>query len=447
MVIVPSLSFEQDDLRLIAGVRSYEERLLFLLLTLRQPGLKVVYLSTDPVDESIVDYYLGFLDDPEGARTRLHMISTEDPLFRPLTCSVLARADLLDRLREIVGDGSDAWLMPAVVSEHEERLAAALSIPFYGSPAALARLGSKTGSRMVAEEAGVPLARGFADLRSLAATERAARTLRTGGRLIVKLNDSYAGLGNAIVEMSNGLPLARSRTSFSYAGETWTSFAEKISERGAVIEEYIEQRPLHHPSALGRISPGGHYDVMATHDQILGGANADAYRGCTFPARPEYRRQVSTCAGRISRVLAEHGVIGLFSMDFFVLGTEGGYGTLLCEINLRTGGTTHPFGAALLATGASYDPATGTLVHGDQPKYYTATDNCASPALYGRTPAQVVRQVERLGLGFDQAGRTGNVLHLLGAVPRYGKLGLTSIANSPEEAAELHRATVSVLGG
>jgi hypothetical protein len=58
-----------------------------------------------------------------------------------------------------------------------------------------------------------------------------------------------------------------------------------------------------------------------------------------------------------------------------------------------------------------------------------------------------VRLVERLGLGFDRERRTGNVLHLLGAVPEYGKLGFTSIGDSPEEAAELHRATRQALCG
>ncbi|WP_225878590.1 peptide ligase PGM1-related protein [Spongiactinospora rosea] len=447
LVVVPSLSLPQDELRRITGVTSYEERLLFLLLTLRRPGVRVVYLTSRPVDEEIVEYYLGFLADPAGARARLHMISTGEPGAQPLTRTIVRRRDLVGRLREIIGTGSDAWLVPFVVSEHEERLAAMLGLPVYGPPAKLAHLGSKSGARAIGAQAGVPMARGAGDLYSLPDAERAARALRAGDRLIVKLNDSYSGLGNAVVATAPGTTLAESPTVFSAAGETWETFARKIAERGAVVEEFIEHRPMHHPSALARITPGGHYDVVATHDQVFGGANSDVYQGCTFPARDPYRRQVGECAHRIARVLAGHGVVGLLGMDFFALKTDGGYGALLCEINLRFGGTTHPFGAALLTTGASYDPGTGALTACGRPKYYAATDNCSSPGLRGRTPGEVVAMLERAGLGFDPDGRTGNVLHLLGAVPEHGKLGFTSIGDSREQAGELFRATMGLLTG
>ena len=264
---------------------------------------------------------------------------------------------------------------------------------------------------------------------------------------MVKLNDGYSGLGNALVSTLAGVPLTESPTSFSSADETWASFAEKIGQRGAVVEEFIEERPLYSPSALARITPGGRWDIMATHDQVLGGPNSDVYLGCTFPARDEYRAVVTRSAEAISRVLAERGVIGLFGMDFFATRSGDGYRALLCEINLRIGGTTHPFGAALLTTGGSYDAATGTLVAQGRRKYYAATDNCSSSWLKGRTPGDVVRLLDALGLGFDRNRRTGNVLHLMGAIPRYGKVGFTSIGDSREEASELHEATVKALSG
>lgn len=444
LVVIPSLSLPQDELRRITGALCYEERLLFLLLTLRQPDVEVVYLSSAPVDTAIVDYYLGFLDDPDEARTRLQMISLDDPHTGPLTVSLLRRPDVVARIRAALGRTAGAWMVPFVVSEAEERLAEILGLPIYGPATSLAHLGSKSGGRMIAEEAGVPMARGFADLRSLTEVEHAARALSPSAKLMVKLNNSYSGLGNAVV-IKDERPLTACHTSFSAADENWTTFAEKIAERGAVIEEFIEDRPLYSPSALARITPGGAYDVVATHEQLLGGPNGDLYQGCAFPARPEYRAQVGECAERIARVLAGRGVVGLFGMDFFAVKTDAGYRALLCEINLRIGGTTHPFGAALLTTGASYDPGTGTLVHGGRSKYYVATDNCTAACLRGRTPAEVVELIDDRGLGFDREARTGNVLHLLGAVPEYGKLGFTSIGDSAEEAAELHQRTLRAL--
>lgn len=439
LVVVPSLSLPQDELRRITGVRCYEERLLFLLLSLRQPGIEVIYLSSAPIDPAIVDYYFGFLPDPDDAARRLHLITVDDPCSQPLTRTVLARPDIVERIREVVH--GDAWLVPFVMSDLEDELASLLNVPIYGPATSLAYYGSKSGSREVGTVAGVPMARGFADLRTLSEIEDAASCL-PGERVMVKLNDGYSGLGNAILAKDDW-----SDTNFSAAGETWATFAEKIQDRGAVVEEFIEHQPLYYPSALARITPGGRYDVVATHDQVLGGSNNDVYQGCTFPARPEYRAEVGASADRIAKVLAQRGVVGLFGMDFFALKSDAGYRALLCEINLRIGGTTHPFGAALLTTGATYDPATGLLMAGDQPKYYTATDNCAASCLRGRSPGEVVRMVEKLGLGFDPARRTGNVLHLMGAIPEYGKLGFTSIGNSREEADELHRLTRAALCG
>ncbi|GAA2210690.1 peptide ligase PGM1-related protein [Nonomuraea monospora] len=439
LVVVPSLSLPQDELRRITGARSYEERLLFLLLTLREPGVKVVYLSSAPVDPDIIDYYFAFLPDPDDAAKRLTLISLDDPWSQPLTRTLLDRPDAVEQLRAAI-DG-DAWLVPFVLSELEEELASLLNVPLYGPATSLSYYGSKSGAREVGHEAGVPMARGFGDVRSELQIEEALEAL-PGERVIVKLNDAYSGLGNAIVTKAD-----RSSISFSAAGETWDHYLRKVRDRGAVVEEFIEHRPLYYPSALAQITPGGEAQVLATHDQVLGGPNGHVYQGCTFPAAPEYRAEVGESAARIARILADRGVVGLFGMDFFALKADAGYAALLCEINLRIGGTTHPFGAAVLTTGATYDPATGHLMSGDQPKFYTATDNCAAGCLRGRTPGEVMRTADRLGVGFDAQRRTGNVFHLLGAIPEHGKLGFTSIGDSREEADELHALTRRLLCG
>src|ERR671911_225044 len=101
VVVLPSLSFPTAELRKIVGIGYYEERLLFLLLLLRRPGVKVVYLTSMPVEEAVVDYYLGFLPDPAAARSRLHMLAAGDPAPRSLTAKLLDRPELLDRVREL----------------------------------------------------------------------------------------------------------------------------------------------------------------------------------------------------------------------------------------------------------------------------------------------------------------------------------------------------------
>ena len=70
--MVPSISFPPAELAKITAVGFYEERILFTLLLLRNPALRVVFVTSSPVDPATVDYYLRFL--PAGARDRLTMV-------------------------------------------------------------------------------------------------------------------------------------------------------------------------------------------------------------------------------------------------------------------------------------------------------------------------------------------------------------------------------------
>jgi hypothetical protein len=135
--------------------------------------------------------------------------------------------------------------------------------------------------------------------------------------------------------------------------------------------------------------------------------------------------------------------VGSFGIDFLVVDDD----VYLSEINLRLGGTTHPFWMARLATGAQYDMASGELRRPDgDARFYVATDNLKSERLRGRSPADVISLVDRAGLAFDRASGTGVALHLLGAVPAAGKLGATCIGPSPEAADELYRAVLDLVG-
>jgi hypothetical protein len=100
---------------------------------------------------------------------------------------------------------------------------------------------------------------------------------------------------------------------------------------------------------------------------------------------------------------------------------------------------------ARLVTGGAYDPSTGELVAAGRAKCYVASDNLKSPALGGRTPHDVIAMVDSAGLAFDPTRGTGATLHLLGAVPKFGKMGLTCVADSPEEADALYEEVAAML--
>ena len=450
VVVIPSLSFNEAELRKITGAIHYEERLLFMTLWLRRPDLRLVYVTSLPIDPAVIDYYLRFVPDPADARRRLRLISIDDPATQPLSEKLLRHPGAIEEIRAQAGDPHDAYLLPFNVTTAERNLSEALRLPLYGSPPHLFWFGSKTGSRRTARQAGVSVLEGREDLYALEDIEHAIELIRArsphADAVVIKLNNGFSGQGNAIVELDGPTsPLKAAHTTFCAVEESWPSYTAKIGAEGAIVEELVRHEPMVSPSVQMRISPGGEVEVVSTHDQILGGPQGQVYIGCRFPADPDYRLVIQDNALKVGRLLAAKGVMGSFGIDFLVAHGHGGNAVYLSEINLRMGGTTHPYWMARLATGGSYDLASGELVADGRPKRYVATDNLKEPALVGCAPSTVIEAVDRAGLAFDPTTRTGVTLHLLGALRPFGKMGATCIADTLEEADALYKELVGML--
>src|SRR5437762_9241077 len=166
IVVVPSMSI--DAIGSGAVMQAYEERFLFLLLLLRQPRARLIYVTSQTILPSIIDYYLDLLPGviPSHARPRLFLLSPLDGSVRPLSDKLLDRPRLIERIRSLVIDANRAHLVPFNTTNREKELALRLGIPMYGADPKFLPLGTKSGCRKIFMDEDVPFPLGREDIAS-----------------------------------------------------------------------------------------------------------------------------------------------------------------------------------------------------------------------------------------------------------------------------------------
>ena len=462
IVIVPSMSI--DAIGASAVMQAYEERFLFLLLLLRQPRARLIYVTSQTILPSIIDYYLDLLPGviPSHARPRLFLPSPLDGSVRPLSQKLLERPRLIERIRSLIPDPDRAHLVPFNTTNREKELALRLGIPMYGADPKFFALGTKSGCRKIFQEENVPHPLGHENLASKDEVIEAIKQMRarkpSSKQVLVKLNEGVSGEGNALVDL-NGLPPSgdsKERAAledrlkamqFELKGVTYDSYMKKLEARKGIVEERITGEEFRSPSVQLRITPLGLVELLSTHDQMLGGPSGQSYLGCVFPADSAYASLITREAAKVGKRLAKEGVIGRFALDFVVVrSTNGQWDPYAIEINLRKGGTTHPFLTLQFLTDGAYDPETAifTAPNGKQ-KFFVASDHVESPLYRTLTPDDLFDIVVRHGLHFGQTRQTGVVFHMMSALGELGRMGLTAVGNSHEEAKALYKRAVAVL--
>nr|MBA2383165.1 hypothetical protein [Actinomycetota bacterium] len=271
------------------------------------------------------------------------------------------------------------------------------------------------------------------------------RAGRPGVRdVVVKLNRGVSGLGNALVHVAGAdgaRKLGERVTDLELEDEQLSAeeYLAALDRLGGIVEERIVGEDFRSPSVQLRISPAGQVDVLSTHDQVLGGPHGQTYFGCHFPADEEYAPQLALAGLKVGRRLAREGVIGRCAVDFACVRSAEGWKPYALEINLRCGGTTHPFFTLQALTDGLYDPLAGEYRNrnGDL-KHYAATDHLDDPAYSSLTPDDLLDVVSEQGIGWDSQREVGVALHMVSALAVAGRIGLTAIGDTLEEARTLY---------
>src|SRR6059036_1733269 len=395
IVVVPSMSI--DAIGSGAVMQAYEERFLFLLLLLRQPRARLIYVTSEAILPSIIDYYLDLLPGviPSHARPRLFLPSPLDGSVSPLSQKLLERPRLIERIRSLIPDPDRAHLVPFNTTNREKELALRLGIPMYGADPKFFPLGTKSGCRKIFLEEEVPHPLGHENLGTKEEVIEAIKEMRARKpsikQVLIKLNEGVSGEGNALIDLTGLLPSGSSNgraeledrlkaMQFELKGVTYDSYMEKLEERKGIVEERITGDEFRSPSVQLRVTPLGSVELLSTHDQMLGGPSGQSYLGCVFPADTGYAGLITREAAKVGRRLAKEGVIGRFALDFVVVRSNGKWEPYAIEINLRKGGTAHPFLTLQFLTDGTYDPETAIFsAPNGQQKFFVASDHVESP--------------------------------------------------------------------
>ncbi len=462
IVVIPSLSLDQEGLAKVTGAMYYEERLLCLLMLLRMPRANVVYVSSMPIDPVIIDYYLHLLPGITGyhARERLTLVSCYDSTATPLTQKILERPRLIEWIKKAIPAGNVAHIACFNTTPLERTLSVCLGIPIYGCDPSLNYMGTKSGSRRAFMQAGVSTPAGAENLsgcqdiaHALAALKDMHPNLR---KAVVKLNDGFSGEGNALFKypenvcgkelhnwLHHNLPEALEPVADDLSP---AAFMEKFVLMEGIVEAFIEGDIKTSPSVQCRINPKGEVDIISTHDQVLAGEGEQIFVGAHFPADEAYRAEIATMAKSIAVILMKEGVLGRFSIDFISVKENDVWKHYAIEINLRKGGTTHPFLMLQFLTNGSCNNDTGVFEAADgRQLYYYTSDNVQSDKYKGLTPRDLIDIAMFHGLHFDLATQKGVMFHMIGALSQYGKMGMVCIAASQEEAYSFYTKTIEVL--
>lgn len=462
IVVIPSLTLDQEVLAKVKGALHYEERMLCLLMLLRMPRTHVTFVSSMPIDPLIIDYYLHLLPGISGAhaRERLTLLSAYDASSLSLTEKILKRGRLIQRIKKSIQPGHVAHLSFFNTTEHERKLAVKLGLPVYGCDPAIIQLGSKSGGRAAFLKAGIPMPAGAGNLHSYNEMVHAVSALKDMypdlRKAVVKLNDGFSGDGNAIVRYPENLTEHQMhdwlhhnlRTALHPVASDLSvdMFIQKFSEMGGIVEAFIEGEVKTSPSVQCRINPLGDIDIISTHDQILGGDCGQVFIGAHFPANEQYRKEIAAMGRTIAMELKKEGVIGRFSIDFISVKEADHWKHYAIEINLRKGGTTHPYLMMQFLTDGHYNEDSGIFeTASKQQRFYFASDNVCCEEYKGLSPQDLIEIVMFHGLHFNTATQKGVMFHMIGALSEFGKMGMVCIGESPHEAYSYYEKTLEVL--
>ena len=173
---------------------------------------------------------------------------------------------------------------------------------------------------------------------------------------MLKLDDSGAGDGNVVLDL-------RTPGELRAALDALPDWYLRDLAQGGVVEELIAGTRFASPSAQIDVLPDGQRRRARHARAGARGRGRAGLHGLPVPRRPRRTPPASRTTRRmVGERLAARGVVGRASVDFAAaLDASGAWSVHALEVNLRKGGTTHPYSALRNLVPGRYDEDAGAL--------------------------------------------------------------------------------------
>lgn len=481
-VVLSGLNFNLRELNKTPYLHKYEEKFLFFLFLLRFSRTKIIYVTSERLPDYILSYYLDIItDDPQKQKRmlkRLILLNLNDRRKLPVAAKLAKNEEALQKITTEIPDRKNAYINCYNSTKYEKDVALKLKIPIYGINENLSVHGTKSGSIKIFGNCNVPFLNSYINLKSkkdlISSIAKLIKTHSDQKRLIIKIDDYPAGEGNVVFSIENLRKLAPidnekfktialaveanmdacceqseklPHNRFSYYFDTLDQYIEEFEKNGGIVELFADAKEMHSPSCQVRILPDKKVRILSTHEQILKGKYKSEYVGCIFPAGKDYRKNITSYSEKIGAFLAKKGVIGRFAVDFLAYRDDSSdpFKIKAIEINLRKGGTTHPYALARSATGALYNKKTGLLRIGSKYIYYLASDSISNEKWKNKQPQKLLKIIEANHLNYNKENKKGVIVHLSGTLKSSGRFGATFIGTSPKMVQDLYKKTLKIL--
>lgn len=459
VVAVPSLSLDLEGLPLPGGLLHFEERMLYLFHLLGQPACRLWFYSSHLIPEEEIAYYLHFLRHVPftHGRKRLRMQPLMDRQVKPLTAKLLERPALLERLRRQVSQCPNSYLTVYRSTSLEMELAVELGIPILGTDPRHEHLSRKSEARRVFESLGIavpPAEVNLQDMEDLGAglirLVQREEVTPSKPNVVIKQNDGVSGLGNRKLSvmpfwnmLASDLPEEEKRARMAqslrrhWADEEGKAFWPRFERLGGLVECQLEGESI---SVQLQLSPLGEVSVTGIHHELLD--RKGRYQGATFPAPDPLAHLTLGPARQVGEALAARGVGGRLEVDFLVCGPVV-YGL---DINFRKSNSTTSLRTLNLLAGGGYREKENRYIDGSGQERTAYNTDWLTVGEVASSPQDVIDVATEAGINYSTASHTGVVFHMLGGCSSTGRVGVTCVGRTHEEAEGLFGESALILG-